>query len=957
MELEVNRITIISEAPDGTPESYPVPCDMGAWTARPYPYYARVSKDGSLWLCANPAGAKPTDIPSDGSTVWRKQVSKGEKGDKGDKGDQGDAISSYTFIRYSDDGGQTFTPAEAGKLAEARKIQGVDRNYANQPPAYKNEKVITLYDGFIENQPAEVPFILSARAKYHISAAAKSGEMKSNISPKLENGTTVWSNLLFADGKSTLKADGTEKDGEASFSKKINGRIAAMPGIWLRAFVYLEDGITKDPDSYWYDIQIEYGPLTDYMPAPEDMVAGTTPGKWIGVAVWDKPYPPLEPSAYTWSKVQGPDGKPGKAAEFHRLRAVTEKAVVDSSGKLTASLSYQVEHVTGADIELRDTSPDGMKIRYRGDTGTPADTVMGYGSISTATYVLEDYSHVPHPDNLIVELLGADGSVLDRRTVPVTFSTMAALDINGQLGEITARVQGMAGGGRNLLKGTAFDKLREDCYRLSSGAIIDPANKHGGHNSVDCSLTGVQEDLYKGVFFKAAVEPGKEYTASVWVHGDPATMDRGASLEIVYTDQQGQRQHIAVESVKPALTNTWQRFSKTFTVPSGVSEIECNTYNIRNGGMHIAEPMLTSGNMLSDWQPAPEDAEAYLAEVNLSIGRVDSSVVDMKTGLERAGVHIDGPNKSITLKGNTQMIDSEGKSVALFKDGKITSDHIDADYLEAKHAKFVDSEVSGKVTAKEGKIGPFEIGNNGFFVGDYSKWTQTSMNNRANYMYVNRSSMKLEQWESYAGSLAADLKVGLGRGSDPTLQDDTNCASAMYVYRRMSASYWNNMYFPAAQIISDNVINRNIGIRVVGGLQVHGGVMEKGDYEDLSKANVLDFSFGTTFLLYSPLGSNVRAFYPTLSDVRKQLGIKSTTEPFCMPFRVIARRGSNTFWFSSRKHATTPPASSESGIIVDNNGDEWKGSSHAMASGDTAQFALCFTPETGYYCQLLSFME
>lgn len=647
VELEVNRLTIVSSAPDGTPESYPVPCDMGAWTARPYPYYARVSKDGSLWLCANPDGAKPTDIPSDGSAVWQKQVGKGEKGDKGD------AVSSYTYIRYSDDGGQTFTAADDGKLSEARKIQGIGRNYANQPPAYKNEKVITLYDGFIENQPAEIPFVLSARAKYHISAAAKSGEMKSNISPKLENGTTVWSSLLFANGKSTLKADGTEKDGEASFSKKINGRIASMPGIWLRAFVYLEDGITKDPDSYWYDIQIEYGPLTDYMPAPEDMVAGTTPGKWLGVAVWDKPYPPLEPSAYMWSKVQGPDGLPGKAAEFFRLRAVTEKAVVDGSGKLTASLSYQVEHVTGADIEMRDTSPDGVKIRYRGDTGTPADTVMGYGSISTATYVLEDYSHVPHPDNLVVELLGADGSVLDRRTVPVTFSTMAALDINGQLGEITARVQGMAGGGRNLLKGTAFRKDHPDWFQLSSGATIDPAIRHDGHNSVDCTASGQAANVYKGVFFKTNVEPGKEYTASVWAYGEPATIDLDAHLEIIHTDAQGQRQHVALQSIKPTQANTWQRTSCTFTVPAGTESIECNIFVVRNGNLHIAEPMLTSGNMLSDWQPAPEDAEAYLSEIKASIANISLSITDLKTGLESVGIHLFSAEKpQIRLVGN-----------------------------------------------------------------------------------------------------------------------------------------------------------------------------------------------------------------------------------------------------------------------------------------------------------------
>nr|WP_288330770.1 hypothetical protein [uncultured Prevotella sp.] len=45
-----------------------------------------------------------------------------------------------------------------------------------------------------------------------------------------------------------------------------------------------------------------------YIPSPEDQHLGTTPGKYLGVAVWDKPYPPMDTSAYTWSEVQGKAG-------------------------------------------------------------------------------------------------------------------------------------------------------------------------------------------------------------------------------------------------------------------------------------------------------------------------------------------------------------------------------------------------------------------------------------------------------------------------------------------------------------------------------------------------------------------------------------------------------------------------------------------------------------------------
>ncbi|PTL33374.1 hypothetical protein C7120_01770 [Prevotella sp. oral taxon 376] len=557
----------------------------------------------------------------------------------------------YTFFRYSDDGGKTFTAAEAGKLAEARAIQGVGRNYANQPAAVNGEKIITLYDGFLENQPA-VPFYLSARAKYHVSANAKSGKLQSNISPKLEDGKTVWSNLLFADGSSTLQADGTVKDGEASFSKVINARIASLSGVWLRSFVYLEDGITKDPDSYWYDIQIDYGPLTDYAPAPEDMAVGTTPGKWLGVATWDKPYPPLEPSAYSWSKVKGEDGPPGEAAEFYRLVPVTESAVVGRDKKLTASFVYRIEHVVGNAITAVPATED-LQVRYRGNGGTPADICMTVGDTPSSTYTLEDYPAATHPDYFHVELVNAGGDILDRRTVPVTFSTLAALDIDGQVGKISAKVQGMTVGGRNLLKGTAFRKDYPDWFRLSSGATIDPAIRHGGHNSVDCTASGQTEDKYKGVFFKTNVEPGKEYTASVWAHGDPDTIDLDAYLEIIHTDAQGQRQHVALQSIKPTQTGTWQRTSCTFTVPTGTESIECNFFVVRNGNLHIAEPMLASGSMLTDWQPAPEDAEAYLAEIETTVTKISLSITDLKTGLEAVGIHLFATEKpQIRFVGN-----------------------------------------------------------------------------------------------------------------------------------------------------------------------------------------------------------------------------------------------------------------------------------------------------------------
>lgn len=73
-----------------------VPADLGEWTeGMLVGYYARVSYQGSLWLCISRTGNKLLDgtiiEPSLGyPDIWVRQVAKGEKGDKGDDGKQGE---------------------------------------------------------------------------------------------------------------------------------------------------------------------------------------------------------------------------------------------------------------------------------------------------------------------------------------------------------------------------------------------------------------------------------------------------------------------------------------------------------------------------------------------------------------------------------------------------------------------------------------------------------------------------------------------------------------------------------------------------------------------------------------------------------------------------------------------------------------------------------------------------
>ncbi|WP_314807255.1 hypothetical protein [Segatella oris] len=337
-----------------------------------------------------------------------------------------------------------------------------------------------------------------------------------------------------------------------------------------------------------------------------------------------------------------------------------------------------------------------------------------------------------------------------------------------------------------------------------------------------------------------------------------------------------------------------------------------------------------------------------------------------------AGIKLTASENGSKLLFDADQINFLGKTIINDKFVVDANGNVSMDGFTATNAN-----ISGTVTARKGNIGPFSIGNDGLYTGDYNKWWTDE---KENFVYLNSSSFLLEQQVGYfaAGDIA-HLKVGFGRGSDPTSKgnQDAYCASAMYIYRKMNSG--TDLYRPAAKIISDNVINRNVALELKGALRVKGGVIEHGYFMEYTKkgdTNVIDFSFATTFLLKNSTGKRIQFFYPTLSDVRKQLGITDNTESFCVPFTIIIDRDSDQISFSSTCKAATPTTSAEGGRIYGvgtirenkihvgiggeklykyyRENEEASNSQILMSSCDVKRFALCFTPSTGYYCILLS---
>lgn len=313
---------------------------------------------------------------------------------------------------------------------------------------------------------------------------------------------------------------------------------------------------------------------------------------------------------------------------------------------------------------------------------------------------------------------------------------------------------------------------------------------------------------------------------------------------------------------------------------------------------------------------------------------------------------------------SADVILSNGKAWALNKDG--------SGYLAGGNITWYKNgnvSFNGKIAATSGKISSFNIDSGYIYNWDTDRYGPNDVwngntENKINMSQIGPNFIRMSQSVGYfnAGDIAYQ-KIGIGAGADPTIsnQYDTYCGSALYIYRKMNSI--TNMYFPAAQIISDNVANRNIGLRIVGGLQVHGGIIESGHVMEYSKsgdATVLDLSFGTSFLLINNVSESHDFFFPQLNQVREQLGI-SDAASFCVPIKVICGSNSNKCCISAASAASNSLGKEQGGSIVDNNGnwdyqnDKSYGKNRmALAKGDSWSFALIYTPTTGYYIQILN---
>lgn len=235
---------------------------------------------------------------------------------------------SYTFLRYSNDGGETFTDIDRNNPSykeEAAKWEGV--NLVNEVPAgYKNgwSPWATL-----ENRVNNCVLRFSMRAK-----ELKKGQ-ELVVSYVLEFNNVVITKGHGEDGSGRMQSYGSE----TGFTGQIDSCMYPTAD-WLEGDFRKFFGLnTETPlngtfliqhrrpcsvnskDERWLsNIRFDYctglvrighimccaAPSTDsYHPAPEIAYRGTQTGRYLGTLTWDKPFPSEDPKDYEWQDTQG----------------------------------------------------------------------------------------------------------------------------------------------------------------------------------------------------------------------------------------------------------------------------------------------------------------------------------------------------------------------------------------------------------------------------------------------------------------------------------------------------------------------------------------------------------------------------------------------------------------------------------------------------------------------------
>ena len=566
----------------------------------------------------------------------------------------------YTFLRYSDDGGKTFTAARPITQAQAdapgrnlaRGTADFSGGKANWNMDYRIKRTDEKYMGLtvirIPDSWNQAGSIVPCRAgkTYTFSFWARVDE--------LEGGRCggVIRNCRKGEHYEYVSYDGI---------KTGNSLYLTYTKEWKRhTFVlrFLKDApnaafsVEKDANGntlFVCGFKVEEGETaTPWSPAPEDQQRGTTPGKYLGTLVWDKPYPSMDTSAYTWSEVQGIQGErgeKGEAAEVYRLNVVEETAKVTPAGVLYVSLSYSVLHIQGGKVENVGNLDD-FRVVCESDTHDSATVEKGIGFV--CKYPMNDYfANSNRPSFFRVQLFRGN-ELQDERVVNVQLEAASYVEVVGDLRKtvsqhgrnisrieqkadgISLKVEGMKNGVRNLLK--------------------------GGRLNVSFSTYGLPSA------FRLKLKPDTDYTLTVCGRISEDALKKGQTLRTYVFDKDWKwSADFGIQSTSDTAA------SVTFRIPADRHSPE--DYLISSFPFPHQEPKGKNGEVTVSWIVLTEGTQA-------AASWIPAEGEDVEARMKSAGMEIKDGEITLTAD-RTKIRNNKGEDIAVFnEDGTVDARRI-----------------------------------------------------------------------------------------------------------------------------------------------------------------------------------------------------------------------------------------------------------------------------------------
>lgn len=576
------------------------------------------------------------------------------------------AKGSYTFLRYSNDGGKTFTAslpyADEGEVPGQNLLKG-----SEQPGFYSNLGGNTITAMHMEDETGKFTRYTPDKGKY-VSVSGYPWE-------GIQNGGYSLSMEVRPIGKPITVTEWEGQTVPPNVWTRIEWNDVRKDGKYVGLIVDWRTGTDVVVDLR--RLKLERGvSSTAWTPHPGEQLFGLTPGTWLGTAVWDKPYPPLTTDAYTWTKVKGKDGKDAANVYLSTqmlLVNTNDSGVVtktELAGARAQVLAYRGDERIGAIIVSCQCSPevvaeaDGDVIKLTA-VRTDLKTGMAYGSgyidivaeVEGKNYPLRLFvgTNITKLTASVVSDVGkfrqefgkyrhtTDGKIEQTKSL----IEQTARDITM---EVAARSQGV-----NLLQGTDFLGDLTTNVHPGDGTVgitfgDDPQIAHTGHRYMHVVARGLTTQRYAGKSWWAKVEKGKKYTASMWM----MTPDKNSIDSVIYLEciafKGGKDPVWLNRHVTPMKqNNTWYVHTDTFGIPDGYDTLQVNAIVVRNGDVYFSEIQLEDGDTRSAWSPYVGDREASLEKSGITLMpgcfQVDAKKMIVNGDLQAKSVLAESPHQ------------------------------------------------------------------------------------------------------------------------------------------------------------------------------------------------------------------------------------------------------------------------------------------------------------------------